>query len=90
MDKNFLQQVYDEGFADALNALEDLYDVAYDVMDDSLEFSEASVTEKALAVYFIDEFLNTVRALVKEEYAVDGIALDEIYDCDCENCSLAE
>ena len=90
MDKNFLQQVYDEGFADALNALEDLYDVAYDVMDDSLEFSEASVTEKALAVYFIDEFLNTVRALVKEEYAVDEIALDEICDCDCKNCSLAE
>lgn len=90
MDKNFLQQVYDEGFADALNALEDLYDVVYDVMDDSLKFSEASVTEKALAVYFIDEFLNTVRALVKEEYAVDEIALDEICDCDCENCSLAE
>lgn len=90
MDKNFLQQVYNEGFADALNALEDLYEVAYDVMDDSLKHNEASVTEKALAVYFINDFLDTVRALVKEEYAVDESELDEFCDCDCENCSLAD
>lgn len=90
MDNNFLQQVYNEGFADALNALEDLYDAAYDIMDDSLKHNKASVTEKALAVYFINDFLDTVRALVKEEYAVDESELDEFCDCDCENCSLAD
>jgi len=90
MRKETFEDIYNQGFVDALNTMEDFYDVAYDVMDDYLEDECGSVTEKALAEHFISKFLDTVHDLMVEEFCVEELPDEDVCDGNCADCILVD